>query len=585
MKYRNRKRNFYLSMVLFLLLFIGIGYAYLTSSLSTKGSMAISKNTWNIHFENVVIKTGSVSATKAPTIQNNSTLIEFGAALKQPGDFFEFNVDVVNKGSIDAMVSEVVATGLTTPQREFLEYTFSYSDANQIKEKDSLLAGATETITVKVKYKDSLSAEQLPSVDQYLDLLLTITYVQDDGTSNPRPQTFEAMLASSSVIDNKPSEFVTGSTGIRFSSAPSDTNGKGVYLRAGTEGTLHPIYYYRGNIDNNYVKFAGVCWKIVRTTDSGGIKLIYNGTPTSNGSCSNSGTASQVGTSAFNSSNTTLSGIGYMYGASYSITSGESIDYSTPHVYSETVNYSGGEYVFGVGTKSGSFSDIVYNSTQERNYPYTCFTTGYACSNVYYITSMSPKSMSYLLLSSGKDMDTTLKEMTMNSSNTTNSTMKTYLENWYRGKLTGYTGSLEDSVFCNNREISLYESFTSGYITRSYSFNSSSEPNLSCTNVKDQFAVDRGNGLLSYPVGLLTSDEVMLAGYGSTSTYLYSGTTWWLMSPGAFDYFAGRVRTMNSSLNASGVATANGVRPVVTLKAGTKFAGGDGTSSNPYIVK
>jgi hypothetical protein len=49
-------------------------------------------------------------------------------------------------------------------------------------------------------------------------------------------------------------------------------------MRAGTENDTYPIYYYRGNVDNN-VLFANKCWKIVRTTETGGTKLIYNGNP------------------------------------------------------------------------------------------------------------------------------------------------------------------------------------------------------------------------------------------------------------------------------------------------------------------
>ena len=79
------------------------------------------------------------------------------------------------------------------------------------------------------------------------------------------------------VLDNQASTYVSASTGIDFNVAPSDTNGKGVYVRNGTESDTYPIYYYIGAVTNNNVVFAGFCWKIVRTTETGGIKLIYNG--------------------------------------------------------------------------------------------------------------------------------------------------------------------------------------------------------------------------------------------------------------------------------------------------------------------
>ena len=81
------------------------------------------------------------------------------------------------------------------------------------------------------------------------------------------------------ILDNESSEFVRASTGINFDSVSSDVNGKGVYMRAGTENDANPILYYRGAVENNNVLFANQCWKAVRTTDTGGVKLIYNGTP------------------------------------------------------------------------------------------------------------------------------------------------------------------------------------------------------------------------------------------------------------------------------------------------------------------
>ena len=81
------------------------------------------------------------------------------------------------------------------------------------------------------------------------------------------------------IRDDQPSTYVTGAKGIDFGAISSDTNGKGVYLRAGTQNDDYPIYYYRGAVTDNNVIFNNKCWKAVRTTDTGGVKLIYNGEP------------------------------------------------------------------------------------------------------------------------------------------------------------------------------------------------------------------------------------------------------------------------------------------------------------------
>ena len=78
-------------------------------------------------------------------------------------------------------------------------------------------------------------------------------------------------------MDNTSSDYVSASTGIDFEAVSSSTNGQGVYMRAGTENDAYPIVYYRGAVDNNNVVFNNKCWKAVRTTDTGGVKLIYNG--------------------------------------------------------------------------------------------------------------------------------------------------------------------------------------------------------------------------------------------------------------------------------------------------------------------
>ena len=72
-------------------------------------------------------------------------------------------------------------------------------------------------------------------------------------------------------------------------------------------------YYYRGNVTNNYVKFADKYWRIVRINGNGTVRVIYDGTSAhDNGELSSN---RQIGTSAFNSSTEDNAYVGYMYGA------------------------------------------------------------------------------------------------------------------------------------------------------------------------------------------------------------------------------------------------------------------------------
>ena len=120
-------------------------------------------------------------------------------------------------------------------------------------------------------------------------------------------------IKEEAVLDNIASTYVTSPTGIDFSQISSDTNGKGLYILSSTVNDQYPIMYYRGAVENNNVKFANFCWKIVRTTESGGIKLIYNGTPDENGQCNATGEDTSIGTSQFNSKYYDPTYVGYMY--------------------------------------------------------------------------------------------------------------------------------------------------------------------------------------------------------------------------------------------------------------------------------
>ncbi len=71
-------------------------------------------------------------------------------------------------------------------------------------------------------------------------------------------------------------------TPIHFYEVNGTDNGNGKFVRHNTLSDPNPIYYYRGNVDNNNVIFAGSCWKIVRTTETGGTKMIYNGEVSAN---------------------------------------------------------------------------------------------------------------------------------------------------------------------------------------------------------------------------------------------------------------------------------------------------------------
>ena len=181
--YRRNKKALYIVGFLFVLVAISIGYAYLTSVLKINGTTNISKNTWDVHFEDISMITNTTDSSE-PTLTEEDTVINFTTNLKVPTDEYSFSVNVVNAGSIDAMLSEVVKAGVSTTQAKYTEFSVTYLDGTAINVKDKLGAGKSLPLKVVVRYKDDITAADLPSSDQTLSLSMTLTYVQADSSAN-----------------------------------------------------------------------------------------------------------------------------------------------------------------------------------------------------------------------------------------------------------------------------------------------------------------------------------------------------------------------------------------------------------------
>ena len=304
MRSKNRassKKKMLILSLLILLSCLSIGYAYLSSSLKLNAIASVDKMTWDVHLENVVVRSGSVS-TNSPTLNNEKTGVTFSVSFKQPNEYYEFYIDVVNKGTIDAQVDSFFKTTLTAEQAKFIDYKITYKDETEIKKNDILSAGEKETLKVLVYIKD-LHESLYPSINATLTLEGKINYIQknDDGVHRNKNSLYEEVRSQTQPDTN-----------INFGAISSDTNGKGVYTLSRTVSYAYPVYYYRGDVKNNNVIFGGYCWQIIRTTTTGGIKLIYNGVP-NNGACDNTGTDKEIGKSAFNTEAFDQKYIGYMY--------------------------------------------------------------------------------------------------------------------------------------------------------------------------------------------------------------------------------------------------------------------------------
>ena len=168
----NRKHLKLISLILILI--ISIGFAYLTSSLVINGIIGYKGNTWNIYFDNIHMITNDVGGDK-PIINNSKDTVDFSITFSEPGEVYKFSVDVVNDGTIDAMLSEILTTGINSSNSKYLSYTVKYYDDTELSVNDGIKAGTKTRLNVEVNYKYETD-ELAPAGNQ--DFSVKLTYVQ-----------------------------------------------------------------------------------------------------------------------------------------------------------------------------------------------------------------------------------------------------------------------------------------------------------------------------------------------------------------------------------------------------------------------
>ena len=283
----------------------------------------------------------------------------------------------------------------------------------------------------------------------------------------------------------------------------SDKSDKGLYQMEDDDGIS---YYYRGSVNNNYVKYAGVYWRIIRINGDGSVRLLYAGT-TANAS----GSGLNIKSAAFNSKRNNPAYVGYMYG-----------------------------------------------STLNTSYEKT-------------------------------------------NANENDSNIKKELDNWYKTHILGTSNEsvIADAGFCNDRSLDSGNGYSATGSNINYGpwrrYYKTKQPTLKCAQTNDLFTLStntKGNKALTYPIGLITIDELMLSGYAdgyiNKSAYTYSTSHYWTLSPSLFNVPSGAAYEFD--MLGSGYPNANwvdygfGVRAVVNLSSDAKISGGIGTASNPFLI-
>lgn len=325
-------------------------------------------------------------------------------------------------------------------------------------------------------------------------------------------------------------------------------------------------YYYRGAVENNYVRFAGMCWRIVRTTGSNDVKLVlYNN----------------------DSDNCTLTGEGLAY-AKYA--SSYTSSFSDNHAHTSA------GYMYGLEDDNTNTA-CLFNVNDTVVNKYSSYKTESAC-----------------VKAGGK---WAANQYSVYFSNVKESVALKNLNTWYNAKLTAYTDKLADVIWCNDKSVSGTTStgYTFGIAgrgsNRSYSLICPNDYNggkLSKYTVSD---TTNGNGDLTYPIGLLTADEIMYAGgvaasnNTSSTQYLYTNTgkADLLLTPYQYNsndnIDQGQATLHSAAFNGNNMYpsipdTAKAIiaflgvdtylRPSIALK-GNVSVSGSGSASDPFVVR
>ena len=514
-----------------------------------------------------IVKSGDLSIDftegSSKITLTSTTPMDDATAINQTNNVYQFTVYNNGTYAVDYSVS-LIPNSSNTVKPEYINYRLCVGKTNE-----SSNCGEVQTLSNKVDYvlyNDNLSNNG-DSTIYYLKIWVNDNYPTTETSTKTinlnvgvEAKNVKGELTNTNTLGGRilnDSRITINKDVPDFSKV--ETTEKGIYKAEDDYGTT---YYFRGKQSYNYVSFANKTWRIVRINGDGSVRLVLD---------------SSAGSSEFNASSNDNAYVGYMYGLT-----GQST------VKNQCIKLNG----------AGTAAEVD-----------TTITTESACTSAGYKWTTTPYDATHV--------------------NIVESTIKKSLDTWYETNIknNGLENYLADTLFCNDKTLASNGiggvSTQLGYGTNKTYYASverlqysagttsitTSKPTFKCaesaTNDYSRFTVDvatlsngnKTNGDLTYPIGLLSADEVSFAGaykYGQTnkSYYLYNSSitsSWWLLSPVNYNGSYARewyVYYYDGYLNySSSVNSSIAFRPSINLKAELLVGGGDGTSSNPYTVK
>ena len=175
---RRKNKNIYIICLFVFLFCISVGYAFLGALLSIGGNIDIKGNTWNLYYDNINIKSGSVTATTSPTTCSTSSSLDLVFSLLYPGEYFEFIVDVVNDGTVDAYLDSFLITPiLTDTQKTYVNYTVTYQNGEPLQEGQKVPKGEFVRLRFRMEHRTDYTDSQVWFDN--ITALIKLNYVPD----------------------------------------------------------------------------------------------------------------------------------------------------------------------------------------------------------------------------------------------------------------------------------------------------------------------------------------------------------------------------------------------------------------------
>ena len=551
-----QKKQTILVVASLLVVVLSVTLAYFTAQIIGKGkNVTINSADLKIIFTDsdgsisgTNIEPGKWNVTKTFTIENKSN------------ETYKYNIviqDLVNTFVTEGYLQyKITSTNNGYNMTEFKDVPKSETATDTILAYSaSIDVGVTQSYTVEFLYKNDESVDQSDDMGKTLSGKLFIT----EGTINIYAGYEKGTLGYQIMGDN-----ITRLTRTDFDTTFTETNTGTLYKATESiaGNTPKDVYYFAGDAKNNWVKFGKYQNDLIR------YRGYYSATSTTD---YNEYSTMDECTSA----------------SSYNIN-------CTEYKYANT----GDDIYWRIirNNYDGSIR-LLYSGTSHNT------TAGYIATSAFTNKAkMDPMYAGYMYGTTGS--------LENNRLNTNDSTIKTYIDNWYNNNLSSYSKYIStEAVYCNDRELAPGQTYST---SSSFDYAPSgrldtNKPTYNCTNNKDAFSGNNGEAKLTYPIGLMTADEIAYAGgkvtpdlpspyawyyLNSAGGSITGSTTWWSLSPddsrdsliGVPDVWIVCGSDLPGRLQIGIAFTKSGVRPVISLKSCVKYSSGDGSPENPYEI-